>query len=351
VGDAPYEKRIQLWVAADDPLGGGVGAIQRAYWQIWYPDGTNLSYDPQGTLVPATNCSLLGNATDPTTMLGAAVQDGEVSAAAVSDPNWGFIDRCQQSYKDFFYGNFPLSKHQPYGRYRIEAYVVSTGGVSSHLTNYIDVLPIISVVADFTTVTWTNLVNGVDQSISGNTVFNTSDGQPTLENLGNAGASIGITFSPMTPATGSGGPITGKVFDACFGLSSSELSCSGPPNTSVETANTITAGVEWDFPGKGVSAPTTSYDGDQTLCSDRTGKLDLSLQPPLGTPAGAYNGTLTIFSFASAVCKTDVGTVDPGTTLDPNTGQLSVTAAWATIPHANPGNTEPQFDASVGDTV
>ena len=76
-----------------------------------------------------------------------------MSAAAVDDINRGMVAKCQEQEKALYYSEFPLSKDQPCGQYKIIASVTSSGG-SDTLTNYIDVLCVFALQIDFNAVDW-----------------------------------------------------------------------------------------------------------------------------------------------------------------------------------------------------
>jgi hypothetical protein len=279
--DEPEARRIQVWMAVDHPA--GLGNIGGVYWDVFEGDGaggwthkvqlegTDVHKVPTG---PTGQCTNYGTGTDdpPNTMFGAAVANGILSADAVDDLNFGLVAKCQQNEKAFYYSEFELSKDQPCGEYKIIA-TAASGGLTDTLTNYIDIICVIGLQIDFSSVNWGSIVPGQDDQVSGNLLWEpTSSTAPTVKNVGNDGMRLKVHFSAMTGSTDPSKTI--DSFDACFGRSPSTLQC----------FNTIAAST-WK---------TFDADPARVLCANEVGKLDLSLHPPAFLPNDTYSGTLDL---------------------------------------------------------
>jgi len=281
--DLPEERRIQLWAAVDHPT--GIGSITQVFWEVFHPDGTKKT-QVHGTQVPLAECASLGTGTGPDgSMFEAAVHTGQLSAAAVDDPNRGIIAKCQQQEKALWYAEFSLSKDQQCGEYEIRATAVGVGGTTATLSNYLDVPCIWAIAIDFNQVNWGPITPGVTDWVSGDLVWDVpADNRPTVKNIGNDGMGLKLHFSKMVGAT------FGKEiseFDGCFGRSASTLRCVDP----------IVASTPADF-GTGT---------DQVLCANEIGKLDLSIHPPFNLPGDTYRGTLDVMGFGvPGLCKGNV---------------------------------------------
>lgn len=283
--DLPEQRRIQLWVAADHP--NGISNISDVFWDVYHTDGS-FKLQVHGTRVPTGECAQGGLADG--TMFEAATHTGQLTSAAVSDPNYGIVAKCQESEKALYYAEFPLSKEQMCGEYRIRATAVSTTGATTSLNNYIDVICQYYLAIDFTTVDFGTVTPGLVKVHSGD-LLTTTPNAPTIVNGQNSGMAIKVQFSTMTGANWH------KVidqFDACFGRSAATILCIDP-----------------------IFAPTTVADFGtapaQVLCADEPGKLDLSIHPPSTIPADTYAGNVTVIAYSvPGECK-GAAHVVPGT--------------------------------------
>jgi hypothetical protein len=270
--DKPEAQRIQLWMAVDHP--NGISNITDVYWQIFHPLGDE-KLQVHGTKLTTAQCDDFGSPAQVGTMWEAAVHSGQVAAAAITDINKGMIAKCQQAEKALYFAEFPLSKDQPCGEYRIEATAVGTGGVTDKLSNTIKVFCVFALKIDFTEVNWGTITPGLTDIVSGDLIFDSPSGNaPTVTNAGNDGMGLKILFTPMVGAR------EGKVinvFNAKFGRSPSTLLTKDP----------IAANTEVSFG----TAPA------QVLCANELGKLDLSLHPPANLPADTYEGEIKLTGF------------------------------------------------------
>ena len=282
--DDPEERIIQNWAAVDHPA--GADAIDDVYWKIFHPDGS-FKYQIHGHLVAVGDVDLLGSWNDSSTMFGAAYATGQVSQQAIHDADYGIIDRVKQRQKTLWYADWPISKDQMCGEYRIEAHAVANG-VESVLTNYIDIICFFNLEIDFDSVNWGAIIPGTSKVVPGDTQFSPpSSSAPTVKNTGNSGMQVGVLFTPLVQQNVEG-PKRIVDFDAAFGKTASVL----------EWIDPIAAGDEAWFSNSSIN---------QVLCNNEVGKLDLSVHPPAGLPNGQYEGSLTVLAdWAPGVCPNDL---------------------------------------------
>ena len=281
----PEERRIQLWTAVDSTI--GIDAIIDVYWDIYHPDGTKKfqvhaigpNADPltSGRVSKAdNNCTDQGSgAGSDGSMFEAAVHTGQMTAAAVDDINRGMIAKCLQNEKALYYAEFPLSKDQMCGEYKIVLTVTSRGGTDT-MTNYIYVPCIFGLQCDFNEVNWHDIWPGVRDEVSGDLLFAPpSDDQPTIKNVGNDGMGLKLHFTKMV-----GDNFKGEItsFDASFGRSPSTL----------QTIDPMAASTWYEFD----SNPA------RILCANEIGKLDLSIHPPDPLVPDKYKGELNLLGVA-----------------------------------------------------
>ncbi len=317
----PGERLIQNWMAVDDP-----GTVSDTFWIVWEPCTTvtnplcGLAPAPAPNLVkklqvhgtrlgatqPQPCTSLFGTSTTDGSMTEAAIHTGQVTKDSFDDLNKGMIALCNQNVKGLYSAEWPLSKDQPCGEYRIDATAVSIGGATTTLTNYIDVLCTFQLKIDFggqTTalplpgpcpggITWPALSPGFTSTVGGDLLFAPPcDTKPTVKNVGNSGMGLKLSFSDLVGTT------FGKhiyAFDACFGRApDATLKCfpsivNLPGVTTPVLPLTTNAPTEVDF---GVLPA-------QVLCANEVGKLDPSVHPQAGLPADTYTGTATLVGYA-----------------------------------------------------
>lgn len=302
----PEQRQIQNWMAVDAPQ-----TVGDVFWQVFEPCApgtagcdavTNLKFKLQvhGTVLTPTEClALVGTSLTDGAMTEAAIQNGEVTKASFDDTNKGMLSLCQQGVKGLYHAEWPLSKDQPCGEYRIDATAVSVGGATTTLSNYIDVLCTFMLKVDFAGnspscpggIDWGVIAPGFGATVGGDLLFNPPcDAAPTVKNVGNDGMGLKLTYSDLVGAT------FGKhiyTFDACFGRTPdiSLLKCIDPiVNQPGQTSPP--AGSEVDTQ---VDFGTASQ---QVLCANDLGKLDPSVHPQAGLPADTYTGTATLVGYA-----------------------------------------------------
>jgi hypothetical protein len=297
--DLPSQRRIELWAAADNPA--GIGGISDVYWKVFHGDGS-FKVQLHGARIDASssnpdcNGPVTANPNDPghTTMFQAAINNGELTDAAVNDPTNGMVALCQEGVKALFHNTFVVSKDQPNGEYKIETHVVAIGGLETVQTFYIDIIPFYNMVLDFNSINYGQIIPGVPKTINGDTLFGTAP--PTVKNTGNSAMGLGVLFSDLVQTTDqNGNPVLGgkhiTQFDASFGLSAA----------TIQHIPLINSGV------------TATFDdaGARQLCPNDEGKLDFSVEPPGTLPAGSYQGTVAMIAHAPSpsLCPTDHGHV------------------------------------------
>ncbi len=311
-GNLPEQRQIQNWLAVDAP-----GTVSDTFWQVFEPcnaavnpacgavyPGLAFKLQVHGTMLTTAECqALVGTSTTDGAMTEAAIHDGEVTKAAFDDTNKGMLALCQQGVKGLYRAEWPLSKDQPCGEYRIDATAVSVGGATTTLTNYIDVLCTFMLQVDFAGnppscpggIDWGVIVPGSTSTVGGDLLWTPPcDTHPTVKNVGNDGMGLKLTFSDLVGAQ------FGKhiyTFDACYGRHpvASLLKCF--PSIVNQPGQTSPTSPEIDTQVDFGTLP------EQVLCSDELGKLDPSVHPQAGLPADTYSGTATLVGYSvSAEC-------------------------------------------------
>lgn len=310
----PEQRQIQNWMAVDDP-----GTVSDVFWIVWEPctlltnplcglspaPATNLVKKLQvhGTRLGATQAqpctSLAGTSTTDGSMIEAAIHTGQVTADSFTDTNKGMIALCNQNVKGLYSAEWPLSKDQPCGEYRIDATAVSIGGATTTLTNYIDILCTFQLKIDFggqTTptpcaggITFPALVPGGSSTVGGDLLFAPPcDTKPTVKNVGNSGMGLKLSYSDLVGLT-----FQKHIyqFDACYGRApDATLKCFNPIIN--QPAQTTPTSPEIDLEVDFGTLPA------QVLCANEVGKLDPSVHPQAGLPADTYRGTATLTGYA-----------------------------------------------------
>jgi hypothetical protein len=288
------QRTIQLWGAVDHSTK-GPNFISDVYWEVFHPDGVKKTQkhgfrvarfdyttgDPcpwEGDVEmgqfcdyydPDLFCGNLGTASVPGTMFGATYDTGQASSEAIDE----MIHLCQQDQKGIWYAEFDLDKEQPCGEYLVKMTAVDGDSQTTVLTNYIDVLCTYYLEIDFDNVgiDWGELEAGHWKTKAGDADMSTPD-FPSLHNGGNAGMDVWVEFDAMVDVANPDNAKTIGKFDAGIGRTSAELA------------------VIWDI---GASVPTElSVDNDHVMCANDIFKLELSVHPRDGLPAGTYEGSV-----------------------------------------------------------
>ncbi len=303
----PEQRQIQNWMAVDDP-----GTVSDTFWIVWEPctavtnplcgatyPGLAKKLQVHGTMLTLAECqALAGTSTTDGAMVEAAIDTDQVTADSFTDLNKGMISLCNENVKGLYHAEWPLSKDQPCGEYRIDATAVSIGGATTTLTNYIDIICTFQLKIDFGGdssvpcpggITFPTLVPGGSSTVGGDLLFLPGcDTHPTVKNVGNSGMGLKLTYGDLVGAT------FGKhiyTFDACYGRApDATLKCFNPiinqPAQTTPTSPEIDTEVDFG------TLPA------QVLCANELGKLDPSVHPQAGLPADTYNGTATLVGYA-----------------------------------------------------
>lgn len=319
INDEPTLRYIELWSAVDSTSNGTI-----VHWKVFHPDGT-FKVQVDGTnYTPGSGTGRF--CAGPPGMFNMAVATGQIDGPTATNAtpqiHDSLQDYCLQNEKDFYYGAFGLSKHQPYGKYKIEATAIKpANGGQSTLTYWIEVNPVLYVARDFDGVTFKNLQAGQDYQISGDTVW--GGDKPTLQSQGNAGVTAEMAYTNLCLLVGS-------------------LRDCGPAKRVDEfngALGTSIAAVEHRYPIKGFDtdalAAASTFQGFlpqetsnfgpryRTLCPNDLAKIDFSAHTPRTLSTGNYAGKVHLKFVASPLCPTDKKSVYGPPFNDPNVSLLT----------------------------
>jgi hypothetical protein len=193
----------------------------------------------------------------------AAVATGQISEADAEL----LVELCYNSAKKIYMGEANVSKEQPAGQYRVEAYARDTSGNDSPaLVNHFTVLSIVGLVIDF--------AGGIDfgEIEAEEEVVIVGDGNmstpalPTVQNIGNDPMYLWLHFTPMD------GTIEQYMslvdFDAVFQMEGLYFTGSDDPAAERGFCN--------------------------HLCANEIKKLDVSIEPPAVVYTDTYSGKLYV---------------------------------------------------------
>ena len=303
--DEPTQQYVELWGALDTN-----NINPSVYFDVYHPDGTQkVQIDATKYASSANSAACFG----PSGMFGAAQTTGQLTTAAVAN----IVTECATQTKQLWYGAFGISKHQPYGTYRITLTAAAAGGGAEVQTFYINVLPFSNLEKDFTAVNFGAVgPNSHYETGTGNFTFdganNAANNKYSVRNTGNAGIALGVRFASMCGDYLAGGSCTDAKridqFDAKFGVgvpvnlfSIGNVSlATSLPSLLTSTANPAPLGPEAQFPA----------DLARTLCPNDVGKMEFSIWTE-NIQAGAYSAAngIQLVSRPSALCPTDSGSV------------------------------------------
>jgi hypothetical protein len=309
----PAPKRVELWAAVD--------YATNVIFDVFYPN-TNEDTEVGGVQIGGANNACTSWNTSGTLldgMFGAAGpgEDNELASNAIENTSsTGIVDKCNENQKSLWHQAFTISKDDPSGLYSVEVKAVSATGNSVSWFSF-TVSPSIDLATDFTSVDFASN-NGVYE-ISGDTVYNTAyttacdQGAtlpagvttcqaPTVINGGNEGLEVGIAYQPLTTSiAGSNYLLDGPIFDANLGYTASYMLATDPI---VNAGTTVGAygPTTWLTNNAGAAATL-----GQLVCPNDDPKLDLSLDPPVGTPQGWYSGTMEVLAQADPVVGAGAG--------------------------------------------
>jgi hypothetical protein len=323
--DQPNERWVELWAMVDS---GGVGIDKLAVdFIVRHPDGS-LKVQVPG--YPALNPN--GTAKCTGGYVSHALWGGVLTGQMVKDVPYftktelfdeaEFLNLCDQQQKVLFYGAFPISKHQPWGKYTVQVKADwDSGRATGEKTFAINVLDFTALRTDFTSVDYGAVLPGAKTVVQGDFVWGTGDNVAsrkigdgaTVANHGNKGMTVNVQFQrmclrdPVTDVVMPDCATTAKKridqFDAGFANVEQQLVKVDPIMVDPATAQT---------PRVGFGTARA-----QTLCPNEWGKLELSLRAPNPFEQGKYKGAVMVYAVDNKICETDNGGVFEGS---PNPG-------------------------------
>jgi hypothetical protein len=304
---------IELWVAADHPS--GPGGINNVVFDVWHPDGTK-----KVDVVAARNYSC----TEPAAMWPQAGANNIFRFGTANDESEGMKNECIEGYKGFYYAAFGLSKHQPYGIYRVEVTVSPKFGSAATQSFNIEVLPVAALDIDFSNVDYGPLTPNEPSFVPGD--FDWDGGTATVkfrglggtvQSIGNAGIGVEIAFDRMCVEGAIDSDCTTyqekriDKFDAGFAADPTLKRIPNPAFPSGPFVDPYQTDYQANENGA-KPAPRTQLwgegtDPDHYLCPNDLGKLDLSVHPENLISGKTYSGQVKVYSAARALCPTDKG--------------------------------------------
>ena len=310
--DNPAPRRMEFWAATD-------GATSVTF-NVFYPNGTE---DVESGGVEITNCQTYGTAGSLLSEMFAAAGPqptgaNELSASAITNPNGtGIVDLCNEGQKDLWHQALTISKDDPNGSYTVETIASNvTGGQSVSWFSFI-VIPFFQLSIDFNSLSFKN--NGANQyEISGDTTWAPPNSTaPTVTNGGNSGEQIGVAFPKLSYTPAGGSPVYISEFNANIGYNPSDVLKT--PISNIAAVANPSAGAPTSPPTYlGNTGANTAASGPQLVCPNDTSKLDLSVEPPAGAPAGAYTAPTGQGMVVWAQSEVETGTGSGGCVTDSN---------------------------------
>ena len=309
--DLPTEQYVELWSAVDTDVDPDSTTNPLAVrWEVRHPDGT-LKFQVIGTRYEG--CA------GPVGMFSAAIQGtGQITQRALGLPQDLSLNTmtnlCQQGQKHLYYGAFPISKHQPWGTYKITAIAEDDFGDDS-MTYNINVLPFFDLRSDFSTVDFEGLSRNAHERVLGDFLMNTPE-YPTVVNRGNTGVTLELEYTRMCKV---GFELQCDLasknidrFDAGFGVRHDLLVAVGDTQsrpgvvTGDQGSNPKPDGFRFNFAYGG------AINSGQQLCPNDRGKVEFSLYTD-SIETGTYRGDVSVFAVdvpsANEYCPTDNGSV------------------------------------------
>lgn len=245
---------ICVWAIVTDTV--GINNISGTFIDV---------YEPAVIGGPPTKFKLeqyLANETNLTTIraaVAAGVASGQLTTAQQAD-----IDEEILKFEALaFFGCWNYDVHQLSGTYEVRANAVNRQGATGTLANTLTITSIVSLLVDFTSVNYGNILPGVNKFVSGDGNLATPLA-PTVWNRGNNPGALNIVSSPMT------GVSFGKQII----------------NFDVMLSSLVRTPV--DYLAGQVAVPL----GALQPCSPT--QIDFSIMAPATAPNDTYNGTMTI---------------------------------------------------------
>ena len=291
--DLPEERVIELWSAVRGS--NSVSDVDSVFWDVYHP-----AIGPWGeTPIPYADGSFKvqahGYEAGPPqdygaffdnglyyvyggSMWAAAYETGQIAGDTIQSQQ-GLIARAAQNDIILFKSYFTLSKHQPCGPYDVYNYATFLGQTTT-IHNQIWVECFTHLKTDFDNVNWGSITPGGVDWVYGDLYFDHQGNSPypTVGNIGSGGMNVAIEFSDMIREEDQDPDTIKRItdFDAAFGINPDYLS--------------------YVF-GLGGEVLEFGPGYHQYLCANEVGKLDLSIHPPIGLPAGNYVGDLTVYGY------------------------------------------------------
>ncbi len=184
---APKLSTICVYSVISDPAGND--DITAAYADVYHPDGSLKIQIHQQKLLDeyATKVALINR----------AVALGQITRARADELLWMLDPDKNQA--TFWSGCFDYEVHQPAGQYSVSEWAIDlSSGRSTPLVNSFNIMPIISLAIDFTTVDFGLVTAGIKKIVAGDEAFSMNDGKPTVWNQGNVNASLAVSNTVMT---------------------------------------------------------------------------------------------------------------------------------------------------------
>jgi hypothetical protein len=321
--DDPSQVYVELWAGITS-----ANANPNVYFDISHPDGTpKVQVDAVKYASSATPTRCVG----PSGMFGAAMATGQLTQAAVTNMQ----NECQYQQKSFWYGAFGISKHQPWGKYKVVLTASSPGGGYDTQTFYIWVVQFHNLEKDFTTVSFGNV--GPNQhyyQAGAGGDFNFDSPGPlqdktSVRNTGNSGIALGVKFASLCLTTAPSCTDLKRIdhFDGKFGV-----------GTLANLQNIGNVDFGTSLPSELLSSakpaplgPTHYFDLDikRTLCPNDVGKIEFSIWTEnigAGTYTANPNG-IQLVAVPNPICPTDYGHVYPANLGTPQFGNPATPVA------------------------
>ena len=314
--DQPTQAYVELWGGVTSSV-----ATPIVYWDVFHPgsagDGTG-SFKVQIDGTKYADSSTPARCDGPAGMWVAAdasnpsVSTGQMSREAASN----MINECKFQQKKLFYGAFGISKHQPWGLYRIVLHAANPGGGEVTLTYYIYVLPFINLEKDFVNVDFGGVLpnqHSWQVGPGGDFIWNgTNDAlnqATSVRNTGNAGAGLGAQFTSLCLATAPTGP-TGCTddkridhFDMKYGVVLNGMQTIGDVSLATSIPSNLASSAK---PAPFGDLVDFDNHRDRTLCPNDIGKIEFSIWTE-NIQAGNYSGLIRLVARGNAICSTDRG--------------------------------------------
>jgi hypothetical protein len=310
--DEPTEQWVELWGAITSN-----NANPNVYFDVYHPNenGPNNGLKVQVDAEKYADSSMPTRCTGPSGMFSAAQATGQMTYAAQTNMQ----GECMYQQKSFWYGAFPISKHQPNGRYKVVMHAAAANGGESLQTFYINVVGFMNLEKDFTNVDFgpVSANSHYNQLIGGNFNFEGADlpgNQLTsVRNTGNSGVNIGVKFASMCLVSAASCTDDKRIdhFDAKFGVGVlANLEAKGYASLATSLESNLASSLK---PAPLGPPHYFSTDLARTLCPNDVGKIEFSIWTE-NIQSGIYNsggsaGIQLVAVSNTTNCPTDNGLV------------------------------------------